>query len=323
MGLSNREYDIIMASYDAKRIRNERIHDDRIIELKEKVDGYEAILDEIAQLRSKRLKMSIEGMGDDPSLKERELSLYKNREELLVSAGFPADYDQPIYDCDKCRDTGWINEKRERCSCFIKEKTRLLFEDSGLNGLIDSQNFDTIDFSFYEGEDLEAFKKAVNIAKDFSDGFGDTYDNLLLYGNVGTGKTFLSCCVAKAVMEKGYSVSYLSADKIFKTLIDLRFDNENEEFLRIKEAIEESDLLIIDDLGTEVTGERSEADLFSCLNGRNLKKQATVISTNLMIDELGRRYSERILSRLTNGFTFCKFTGKDIRLIKKMDKMRK
>ena len=160
----------------------------------------------------------------------------------------------------------------------------------------------------------------MNIAKNFIRNFNSDYQNLVFYGNVGTGKTFLSCCIAKELMETGFSVIYSSADKLFKNLVDLRFQDDKDAYFSFMDDIHQCDLLIIDDLGTEAISERVKADLFTCLNNRDMQKKATLISTNLTLDELSRRYSERIFSRVSSHFTFCKFEGRDIRILKKFSR---
>ena len=121
-------------------------------------------------------------------------------------------------------------------------------------------------------------------------------------------------------METGFSVIYSSADKLFKNLVDLRFQDDKDAYFSFMDDIHQCDLLIIDDLGTEAISERVKADLFTCLNNRDMQKKATLISTNLTLDELSRRYSERIFSRVSSHFTFCKFEGRDIRMLKKFSR---
>jgi DNA replication protein DnaC len=121
-------------------------------------------------------------------------------------------------------------------------------------------------------------------------------------------------------MEQGFSVTYLSADQLFKDLVDLRFQEDRNGYFALMDHIHHCDLLIIDDLGTETAGERAKADLFTCLNNRDLLKKSTLISTNLTLDELSRRYSERIFSRLSSHFSFYKFDGRDIRILQKFSK---
>lgn len=324
MGLSNKQFDSIMEKYDSIRLENNRRQMARANEVRDNVPGY---FDSEKELRSLRMKRTCAGLNRDASslteLKAKEELLIDRRNRLLTEAGYPSDYLSPIYQCPKCHDTGFLPESRNKCSCFIAAQTRLLFEQSGIFDLIQIQNFDTLSFDYFNESESVSYSNALNSAKNFIRNFNSDYQNLVFYGNVGTGKTFLSCCIAKELMETGFSVTYRSADKLFKDLVDLRFSDDKNEYFSFIEDMNQCDLLIIDDLGTEAITERVKADLFTCLNNRDLLKKATLISTNLTLDELNRRYSERIFSRISSHFTFCKFEGRDIRMLKKFQEKRK
>ena len=148
--------------------------------------------------------------------------------------------------------------------------------------------------------------------------FNSDYHNLFFYGTVGTGKSFLSGCVAKELIESGHSVIYFSATGLFDLLSKNSFDYKNREELRETYAdLYQCDLLIIDDLGTELTNQFVTSQLFALLNERHMGKKATIISTNLSLEELRNRYSERIFSRITSHYEICKLSGQDIRMYKK------
>ena len=324
MGLSNRQFDSVMEKYDSIRLENNRKQIARANEVLDKIPGYFDLEGDLRSLRMERTRASLN--QDEPSLTElktKEELLIDRRNRLLKEAGYPSDYLSPIYQCTKCHDTGFLPESRTKCSCFIAAQTRLLFEQSGIFDLIQIQNFDTLSFDYFNDSERVSYSNAVNSAKNFIRNFNTDYQNLVFYGNVGTGKTFLSCCIAKELMETGFSVTYCSADKLFKDLVDLRFGDDKNEYFSFIEDMNQCDLLIIDDLGTEAITERVKADLFTCLNNRDLSKKATLISTNLTLDELNRRYSERIFSRVSSRFTFCKFEGRDIRMLKKFQEKRK
>ena len=144
------------------------------------------------------------------------------------------------------------------------------------------------------------------------------YHNLFFYGTVGTGKSFLSGCIASELLESGHSVIYFSASGLFDALARYAFDSRAKEALSgFYEDLYHCDLLIIDDLGTEMTNTFVASQLFSCLNERHLRKNATIISTNLSLEELRDRYSDRVFSRITSHYDLCKLTGPDIRMCKK------
>ncbi len=321
MGLSNKQFDSIMEKYDSIRLDNHRLQIERSDEIRKKIPAYFDAEEELRSLRMKHMRASLDKDQEQSDIiRSKEDLLIEKRNRLLTESGYPIDYLAPIYTCQKCHDTGFLPESRTKCSCFIEAQTRLLFEQSGIFDLITTQNFDTLSFEYFNEAEAASYSNALNISKNFTGNFNSDYQNLVFYGNVGTGKTFLSCCIAKELMEKGYSVTYCSADKLFKNLVDLRFQDDRDAYFSFMEEINQCDLLIIDDLGTEAISERVKADLFTCLNNRDLLKKATLISTNLTLDELNRRYSERIFSRVSSHFTFCKFEGRDIRMLKKFSR---
>ncbi len=324
MGLSNRQFDSIIEKYDNIRLQNNREQMRRADEVRSKIPGYIELEEKLRSLRMERTRARL---YEDEALfteqKTEEDLLVDKRNRLLKEAGYPSDYLDPIYQCPKCRDTGFLPESRSKCTCFIAAQTRLLFEQSGISDLIELQNFDTLSFEYFNDAESASYSNILNNARNFIRNFNSDYQNLVFYGNVGTGKTFLSCCIAKELMETGFSVTYKSADRLFKDLVDLRFGDDKNEYFSFIEDLDQCDLLIIDDLGTEAITERVKADLFTCLNNRDLLKKATLISTNLTLDELNRRYSERIFSRISSHFTFCKFEGRDIRMLKKFQEKRK
>ena len=155
----------------------------------------------------------------------------------------------------------------------------------------------------------------MSLSCNFIENFKQDYHNLLFYGTVGTGKSFLSGCIANELIQGGYSVIYFSALNFFERLAFYSFDAKEKAALhQFYEDIYGCDLLVIDDLGTETANAFVNSQLFACLNERQLRRKAMIISTNLNLGELQERYSDRIFSRLTSHFTFCKLTGADIRI---------
>ena len=166
---------------------------------------------------------------------------------------------------------------------------------------------------------MDSAKLAVTKSKEFIDSidnFEQKPSNLLFYGDTGVGKTFLSNCIAKEVLEKGKSVIYFTAFQLFDILSKGVFEKDADA-ITAHQNIYDCDLLIIDDLGTEMWTHFSSSQFFSCLNERILRKKSVIISTNLSLQELRDRYSDRIFSRITSNFDLCKITGPDIRMQKK------
>lgn len=202
MGLSNRQFDSIIEKYDNIRLQNNREQMRRADEVRSKIPGYIELEEKLRSLRMERTRARL---YEDEALfteqKTEEDLLVDKRNRLLKEAGFPSDYLNPIYQCPKCRDTGFLPESRSKCSCFIAAQTRLLFEQSGISDLIQIQNFDTLSFDYFNDAESASYSNALNNARNFIRNFNSDYQNLVFYGNVGTGKTFLSCCIAKELME--------------------------------------------------------------------------------------------------------------------------
>ncbi len=317
MGLSNSQYDTIIRGYEETQNRNRRKQQERIDYVYSHVEGYKELESSIGSIsveHGKRLLSGEENALEDLKNILRDLSSMK--EQLLISAGLPADYLEPVYDCADCMDTGYIGTNK--CHCFKQSIITLLYEQSGLEEMLEQENFSTLSYEYYQGEDLTKFQNAVTTCRQFIENFHNDYQNLFFYGTVGTGKSFLSGCIAKTLIENGHSVIYFSAAGLFEALSRNSFDYKSKEDLQgMYEDLYGCDLLIIDDLGTELTTNFVASQLFSCLNERHMARKSTIISTNLSLEELRNRYSERIFSRITSNYQVCKLTGPDIRMQKK------
>lgn len=317
MPLTNRQYDEIMRSYEEKQRTARHRLEQNIRIVYQKIPAYEELDRQVASVsiaHGRRL------LGGDtralPELKRQLKELSARKASLLCQNGFPDDFLTPVYACGKCQDTGYVGSKK--CSCFRDAEINMIYEQSHIKNMLKTENFSALSYDYYEGEELEKFRRAVQICQNFINCFHSDYRNLFFYGTVGTGKSFLSCCVAKELMDQGSLVIYFSASQLFDTLSKSTFDqNSIEAQSGIAEDICECDLLIIDDLGTELTNAFISSQLFSCLNNRHLRKKSTIITTNLSLGDLRDRYSDRIFSRITSNYEVCKLTGQDIRMLKK------
>lgn len=317
MALTNSQYDTIIRSFEEKQNRNRRLLEERTAYVYSHVDGFQELSESIASVSVEQGKKLLE--GEENALTELKSILKKlssMKEELLRSAGLPADYLSPVYDCPDCHDTGYLGN--EKCHCFKEAVITLLYEQSGIRRMLESENFSTLSYEFYEGEDLTRFQNAVSTCRNFINNFNSDYHNLFFYGTVGTGKSFLSGCVARELIESGHSVIYFSASGLFETLSKIKFDYKNaDELHKTYEDLFQCDLLIIDDLGTEYTNTLVGSQFFTLINERHLLQKATVISTNLSLEDFRNRYSDRVFSRITSNYEICKLTGPDIRMYKK------
>lgn len=323
MALTNSQYNTIMKTYEERQLQSRYALDERQAFVSKNLPAYQELSSKISSLSVESASKLLEGDESAFSdLKKTLSSLREKKEKLLSQAGLPSDYLELKYVCPDCRDTGYIGQKK--CHCFKQQIISLLYQQSNIKEMLEEHNFSTLSYDFYEGEDLLHFQNAVKTCKDFIDCFNSDYHNLFFYGTVGTGKSFLSGCVAKELMDAGHSVIYFSSSGLFEKLSQISFDyNAKEELADLYEDLYSCDLLIIDDLGTELTNHFSSSQFFSCLNERILRKKSIIISTNLSLQELRDRYSDRIFSRITSNFKLCKITGPDIRMYKKRLTTRK
>ena len=268
--------------------------------------------------------------GADPrsaieALKEENLNLQRERGERLVGLGYPADCLEPQPNCPKCGDTGW--QGSEMCSCLRAYYVRE--QNAELSRLLDlaGQSFETFRFDYYSKipdfeQDMSPYQrmeKNYDACRDYAYEFSPKSGNLLLSGDPGLGKTFLSASIARVVSDAGHSVVYDTAAHIFARFEAQKFDRGED-----GDAAEDDvsrymrcDLLIIDDLGTEMTTSFVQSALYQIVNSRLMTNRKTVISTNLSPEELGQRYGAAILSRLEGEYRILPFFGDDIRKLKK------
>ncbi len=247
------------------------------------------------------------------------LKLQKER-QALAEANFPAGYLDETPVCTVCGGSGYIGTTM--CSCLLelcrqeqkKEIAVLAQEEQRFPNFRLEYYSDQVDPK-YGASPRMIMNKALDVCQRYANTFGPGSGNLLFVGGTGLGKTFLSACVAAEVAERGYSVAYESASRLFSILEKNRF-NPNEQTAAAVEKLESCDLLIIDDLGTELPGQFVTAALYNLVNDRLIAGKSMVISTNLNVNEIGQRYNPQIASRLQGSFNRLTFVGQDIRIMK-------
>ena len=315
MALTNSQYDKIKRIYDERMLNRRHEEEKRLSYVYEHVDGFREVNESISSLCLKQAELLLDGQTSALiDLKEAIALLKEQKVALLLQAGLPADYLQVPYICKDCQDTGLYNG--EKCHCFKQASLSLLYDQSNLKDYLESTDFSMVSDKYYTGQDLVHFRDSYQKSINFVNNFKNDYQNLCFYGTVGTGKSFLSGCIAKSLMKEGHSVIYFSASGLIDFFSRYAFDYKSrEESEEAYQDIYNCDLLIIDDLGTELTNSFSVSRLFTCLNERALRKKSIIISTNLSLEELHDRYSDRIFSRLTGNFKFCRMTGPDIRML--------
>lgn len=322
-------FDTINRIYDERRLSNRRVLMERRARVYEAVPEYES-LDTSDSVTSK-IDVNRIVSGDikySDGIKQDICNLAERRKRLLKENGFAEDYLEPVYTCMDCKDTGYIGNNR--CHCYKKELLRLMYKQSNLDKLIEIENFDTFNIEYYPDNYIlsdsditprDNIKEILNYCRGYIDNFASEHGNILIYGNSGVGKTFLSNCIAKEILDAGYSVIYLTSHQLFDILETKVFHhNEMDDMSKgVISMLYTCDLLIIDDLGTEMINSFTESQLFTCIQDRLLAKVGTIISTNFSFDDISRHYSERIFSRLIGNYKLIKIAGEDIRIKKALN----
>ena len=327
-------------AYDGKIVRralqrfeeDRRDREDRARDRRESVFRRQPRLREIdAELRAtmSRILSAALRKGTDPqaaveALKKQNLGLQEERRLLLEGLGLPADCLEETPACPLCGDTGWRGERMCRCLRAYcareqqKELSRML--DLG------NQSFESFSLAWYSDQEdpalgvspRENMEWIYRTCRRYAAGFSPQSGNLLLTGDPGLGKTFLSAAIAREVSGEGFSVVYDTAAHIFERFEARKFGREPGEAAEADvERVLDCDLLILDDLGTELTTPFVQSALYSIVNSRITDRRATILSTNLKLDELGRRYTPQIASRVEGEYQILPFFGEDIRRLKK------
>lgn len=316
MPLTNRQYDAVMRDYDRRQYQNYRQQRTRQDEIYRKIPRIREIEEGISSCSLEHAQRVFDAEPDAlPALREKLSALRREKEFLLKKEGYPADYLEMHYTCPDCQDTGYVG--RKKCRCFRNAEIQLLYSSSRLQDILSEENFSTLSYEVYDESQQAAMPAVIRTCRDFADTFDRDFRNLLFYGPVGTGKTFLSNCIAKELLDSGHSVIYFTAFQFFERF-SVSSSGEATEFIQRHEALLDSDLLILDDIGTEMANTFTVSKLFQILNERALRRKSTIISTNLSPKDFRDIYSERLFSRITSSYTLVKFAGSDIRIRKKI-----
>lgn len=259
-------------------------------------------------------------------IKEENLALQQRKAQLLTSKGYSEDYLDDIYSCPVCKDTGNIGG--HPCECLKKLYNMELTEEVGVLLKNGDESFENFRLDFYGTKPVppngviprEAMSIVYECCKRFAESFPNVQSSLLLKGGTGLGKTYLSACVARVVAEKAYSVCYDTASTAMEAFEKRKFAKDQEEAEKAEEHVNRMlscDLMILDDLGTELVTAVTVNALYTLINTRLIKGKPMIISTNLEPEELQKKYSPQIFSRINGEFVRLTFAGEDIRLIKK------
>ena len=318
-----------LANRELKNIReeNKNLQEERRREVISKAPELNEIEAKLRRCGTELARCILDKKADFYAIKEEVQGLQVRRKNLLTDLGLPADYLDEIYTCSICNDVGF-NDKGERCSCLKNLISKYVGLNANMTRFMAEQTFDKFDFSVFSSQPpaengrqpLECAKKAYDIGLAFAENFDNTHDNLLMMGNAGTGKTFLSSCIGNYTLKRGKSVYYQTAFQLFDMLEKLKFGKIEQDKIEQAEYaadyVYKTDLLIIDDLGTEFVTAYSTASLFDIINTRQIQEKSTIISTNLTVEGLEKVYGRRLTSRLFGMYKVVPFIGKDLRLLK-------
>ncbi len=321
MGFNKKDLARVKEEFSEKYKIAQNASDARRRELWAKIDGLRVIDNELSLtgIRIMDAIMSKEKGSDTASkleaVKNQNQELLRERAALLRANGYPEDYTDVHYECEKCNDSGYVDMKM--CDCMKRALVLAGYESSGIASLMKHQSFENFSLDYYRQtqKQYDGMKKTFEKIKSFAENFSaDTYENLLFVGRTGLGKTHLSTAVAKTVIEKYFDVLYVTANEMVSVFEQKKFGskispNEEADTSRYYSA----DLLIIDDLGTEMSSPFSISCVYEIINARMIARKSTIISTNLGIEEIEKRYWERITSRLLGEYQPVLFVGIDVR----------
>ncbi len=270
---------------------------------------------EINRLGYESMKKILSGKTDKKDFEKSMNSLIKKRNKLIKDNKINPDYNKPCYECKTCSDTGY-DENNNICDCFSKKLKEIEYKNSQLGKMLENKGFEDFSLEYYD--DKETVAEAKKTAVDFCENFDNIGYNLFFYGNTGLGKTFLSSIIAKNLLDKGKSVIYERATRMFSLYDDYKFKDYS-----LKEDVEKlysCDLLVIDDLGSEFITKNGVSFLFDLINERLINNKKIIINTNLEISQFSENYTVRLTSRIYENFRLFGFKGEDIRIKKLLKK---
>ena len=273
----------------------------------------------MAQAAQAAFRQGSDGREMMDKIRLQNLELQQER-AILAMEHFEEGYLDETPICETCGGSGYLGTAMCECLqelCRQEQKK----EVSILSGSKDTFNQFRLDY-YPDRVDRDlgvnirsVMEKTFQTCRRYAMSFTEKSGNLLFSGDTGLGKTFLSACIARTVADRGYSVVYESAGHLFSNLERAKFSND-EAAREACRRYNDCDLLIVDDLGTEMPGQFTTAALYSLINDRLLAAKPMIVSTNLTVDDMIRRYSPQIASRLRGSFTRVAFLGEDIRVLK-------
>ncbi|MDY5859720.1 MAG: ATP-binding protein [Eubacteriales bacterium] len=316
MGYSRENYRLVREEYENRSLEARNAADARRSELHRVIPRTEEIDRELSatgiKLMGAALGVSHASVDD---IRAGVVKLRAERAALLAAAGYPENYSEPHYECEKCQDTGYVDGYM--CSCMKQRLIMAGYESSGIARLMQNETFDTFSLDYYADDrrNLENMRYIYQTMRRFAETFDPkSSKSIALFGGTGLGKTHLSTAAAKVIIERGFDVVYTGAIGMFSDFEKVRFGNASgRESGENTDRYFDCDLLIIDDLGSEVANQFTVSCLYDVINTRINKGLPMILSTNLRQEELRQRYWDRITSRIFGEFVTLMLTGTDVR----------
>ena len=263
------------------------------------------------------------------AVKKKNEMLKNERANLLKALNLPSDYFEVKYTCEKCNDTGIIEDYDEErnvsygskyCECYVNILKGCAVSELVHSTPLELSSFDDFSLEYYpknmvDGESAyNEMASVFNSCKKYAENFDTDSTSLYFYGRTGLGKTHLSLAIANEAIKKGYKVIYGSVISFLNKMEKEKF-GKIESPIDTEEILIDADLLILDDLGAEFSTSYTISALYNVINSRVARGVPTIISSNLSLEELKSRYPESIASRIIGTFATVQFIGKDIRQI--------
>lgn len=325
MSYSRSVYIKAKATLDGRRQRAESERELRRSQVLLKVPEIAELEREMAACSTFVIKMVARGESGEDKLREmskRNLEIQKRRKAALKESGYPEDYLDIHYSCPNCRDTGY--HEGYMCPCYEKLIKETAKKELGVPGLLESSTFENFDLSLYPDVYSQQFgtnirqqmESILDYCKSWANDFSRRSSGILMFGKTGLGKTHLSLAIALTVIDRGYGVYYNSVQNIMSVLEKQQFGKTRDEDEEFDDKLYKSDLLILDDLGAEFSTQFTVSRLYNILNTRMNNSLPTIVSTNLSMEEIEEKYTNRIASRIIGAGVPLQFVGKDIRQIR-------